>query len=344
MSEEETMGNPDSAAVLTVAKPASGGLEATEAIALAAAASAALGFPVPPTLARNVIASFGALVAATVAVPIAYLESWSQRVRTEASARDSFITLSVPLAAKALSENKEMTDRAMRFLGHRVLREQRSRETIAAGAIEDLKADPPKEDASSAIEEDWLHIFARHAETKTNADVQAYFSRVLAGEIRKPGSFSPETIEVLARITPEVGRLFQAVCGITADLPSGGAWILWEPAGDPGANQMSSLGLSYDQISRLQDAGLIRQQMTDGAEFSPVMLSMMRIGGVPVGLRPEGNLSDPRLVNKRLFRSLRYTFAGAELRRIVNPTPNPAYVAMFVEWAKRFGLIPNSDP
>ena len=335
MSDE----NPEAAssAAMTVAKRAID----LEALAIAGSTTL-LGFPVPPTIARNVLDAVGAFVAATVDVPVAYLQTWAKSVRATGEARNAFTDSVVPVAVKAVSEDKGKTERAVAFLGQRMFREQTSRETVAQGAIEDLKTDPPKDDAATRIEEDWLHMFARHAETKTNADVQAYFSRVLAGEIRKPGSFSPETIEVLARMTPEVGRLFQQFCSITTQIGNTEhVFLFTEAFGNPGLNALVPVGFPYDTICRLQDAGLVRNELGANIDVTPLVLITARLGGQSLGLEPpKGPELLERVKQKRQLTGLRPTAAGAELRRIVHMTPNEVYVSKFLEWAKQLGLVP----
>jgi Protein of unknown function (DUF2806) len=68
-------------------------------------------------------------------------------------------------------------------------------------AIEDVESDASTTDASSDIEDDWLNLFARLAEDKSSEELQRLFGRILAGEIRKPGSFSLRTIQLMATIS-----------------------------------------------------------------------------------------------------------------------------------------------
>src|SRR5260370_29383469 len=80
-------------------------------------------------------------------------------------------------------------------------RKFKNKEAIARSAIEELRNDPGAADAPSEIEDDWLNLFARFAEDKSSEELQALFGRILAGEIRKPGSFSLRTIQLMATIS-----------------------------------------------------------------------------------------------------------------------------------------------
>jgi hypothetical protein len=121
-------------------------------------------------------------------------------------------------------------------------------------------------------------MFARAAETKTNADVKVYFARVLAGEIRKPGSFAPATIEVLSRITPDIALLFQNLCGLVARV-QGAPMVLVGPFESPGANGLAPVGFNYVTLCRLQDAGLLRHDLGSHITAPPLVLKRFTLAG-----------------------------------------------------------------
>jgi hypothetical protein len=65
-------------------------------------------------------------------------------------------------------------------------------------AIEEIEANSNSEDAKAEIDDDWLNLFARLSEDKSSEDLRRLFGKVLAGEIKRPGSFSLRTIQLLA--------------------------------------------------------------------------------------------------------------------------------------------------
>jgi hypothetical protein len=75
-------------------------------------------------------------------------------------------------------------------------------------ALEDLETNPPDADATCEIDEDWLNLFARLAEDKSSAKLQQLFGKILSGEVRRPGSYSLRTLQILALIsTPDAERV-----------------------------------------------------------------------------------------------------------------------------------------
>jgi hypothetical protein len=69
-------------------------------------------------------------------------------------------------------------------------------------AVEELERQPGEAtDASSEIEDDWLNLFARLCEDKSSAELQILFGKILSGEVRRPGSFSLRTVQMMATIS-----------------------------------------------------------------------------------------------------------------------------------------------
>jgi hypothetical protein len=79
--------------------------------------------------------------------------------------------------------------------------ENRAKATKAA--IEELRQHPNRTDAAAEIEDDWLNVYSRLAEDKSSEELQNLFGRILAGEIRRPGSFSLRTLQILATISKD---------------------------------------------------------------------------------------------------------------------------------------------
>ena len=135
-------------------------------------------------------------------VPVAYLEAKVQQIKTEANALTLVTKNASEAAAKEFGQDQFLIDRTVNHFGSKLLREQINREQTVQLALDDLKANPPKEDAKTEIDPDWLEMFSRIAETKSNEDVQLFLSKILSGEIRNPGTFSPKTTQQLSNFKP----------------------------------------------------------------------------------------------------------------------------------------------
>jgi hypothetical protein len=84
--------------------------------------------------------------------------------------------------------------------------EKRKFENRAAAtrvALDEIKQAPGTVDATADIEDDWLNFYAKLAEDKSSAELQQLFGRILAGEIRKPGSFSLKNLQLVSTLSKE---------------------------------------------------------------------------------------------------------------------------------------------
>lgn len=76
-----------------------------------------------------------------------------------------------------------------------------NRAEATKAALEEISSNPDQTDAQAEIEDDWLNVFARIAEDKSSEELQILFGRILAGEVKRPGSFSLRTMQTMATIS-----------------------------------------------------------------------------------------------------------------------------------------------
>jgi hypothetical protein len=173
--------------------------------------------------------------------------------------------------------------------------------------------------------------------------MQAYFARILAGEIKQPGSFSPATLDVAAKLTTELAVLFQQFCDATSSTTTLGTKLVASPfGGQPGNNELASLGLNCDNLALLQDAMLIQTDLSTYQLVPPLEAfggSSFELAGVAFQAPPENpeELPQGAKVNAKIV-SINFTRAGLELRGIVHMTPHPLMVEKLGAYLKLFGL------
>lgn len=97
------------------------------------------------------------------------------------------------------------------------------------------------------------------------------FARVLAGEIKSPGTFSLRTIKSLGEIDEKIANIFKILCSacISFDSPLGSKFISLsllpnlvdrdQSNADLGLNSFEKYGISDYMISRLTELGLLEQ-------------------------------------------------------------------------------------
>jgi hypothetical protein len=96
-------------------------------------------------------------------------------------------------------------------------RKFKNRTQATISAIEDIAANAADADPSAEIGDDWLNLFARIAEDKSSEELQHLFGKILSGEIRRPGSYSLRTLQILATISKEDAELVSRLLSYALD-------------------------------------------------------------------------------------------------------------------------------
>ena len=145
----------------------------------------------------------------------AHIEGWTKDVRNRTDGRTAVAKALAGAATKALDRDSELADRALALYLPRELRRQTNKEAIAQRTLKLLQVDPliteslneSSTNESQTIEDDWLNVFERYAEDASSDKLRELWSRILAGEIRKPRSISLKTIRVLSELDQDVANL-----------------------------------------------------------------------------------------------------------------------------------------
>lgn len=156
------------------------------------------------------VAAIGRLIGATADIPTALMEGVSQGIRDKTEAR-SFVTKSIAKAvADQAAGDPAIMERALNSMLQRQYRAQENKEAVAKVTVEALLSSPPATDNGGPSEQ-FMTDFERYAENATSEDLRLMFGRLLAGEIRKPGSVSPSTMHFVSMLDKETADLIQQV-------------------------------------------------------------------------------------------------------------------------------------
>ncbi len=112
-------------------------------------------------------------------------------------------------------------------------------------------------------EDDWLSAFENEACQKSSAEMQERFARILAGEIKRPGTFSIRAVKLLGQIDSETASIFRTFCAgcISFDDPVGSGFIYRSifPSFHVGQTNrfLENYGISLVNLERLTDFMLL---------------------------------------------------------------------------------------
>ncbi len=160
------------------------------------------------------VAAFDRLMGSLIDIPTAKLEAISRRIRARSDHETKLIASETAVAKNSIEVDEELE----RIVGQNHLSSRikymTNKSTIAKLSIEHLsEEDFPGEGESedTSVNEDWLNYFEQYAEKASSARMHDLWARVLAGEIRKPQSFSLVTLRFLAELDKEMASLFEQV-------------------------------------------------------------------------------------------------------------------------------------
>ncbi len=97
------------------------------------------------------------------------------------------------------------------------------------------------------MDPDWVARFFGYAQDVTQEEMQTLWSKLLAGEVSKPGSYSLKTLEVLRNLSRSDAKHFQQL-----------AHFFIADAVYPNSKVISSAGISYDVLLYMDELGLLR--------------------------------------------------------------------------------------
>lgn len=94
-------------------------------------------------------------------------------------------------------------DRSLSSLVKEAIRSQANREKIAGLVIDELNKSGVALPQINPLDEDWQTRFYRYASDISTEQGQMLWAKLLAGEIRQPGSFSLQALDILRNLTKE---------------------------------------------------------------------------------------------------------------------------------------------
>lgn len=228
----------------------------------------ATGIPAP--IRKNFFKAIGRLASAAVAIPIAKLEAYQREITENSKARVKLIKAQGDILATNAEIPEPYLEIANAKFAQRIVRQQLNIDIIAANAIGNINDSSNQNETSQEIDEiddDWLNEFEDIAKNKSSDQVRTIFSRILSGEIQKPGTFSIKALKTLSYLDEYTANAFKNLCSLcicmTLTLPSSEErdlkiflpyWQDLEPFWF-----LRYFNYSYDTILRLNDYELLRE-------------------------------------------------------------------------------------
>jgi hypothetical protein len=158
------------------------------------------------------MAAIDRIVGGVFDIPAAYLDGKAAKIRARDGVQVALIHAEGKAAIAQLFNDPEFGARVAEQFITGEARKQINREAVATIAIEHLQEEPAtlEQDTAGDVDDDWMNMFEAGAEKATSQHLRQLWGRVLAGEIRKSGSFSLSTIRFISELDSTIAAKFQS--------------------------------------------------------------------------------------------------------------------------------------
>ena len=144
------------------------------------------------------------------------METRVSESRAKSEANIKLIEATTEIALKRLECNPEFAARALESHFNTVVLRLENKQAVVTEAVADLRDQPPTaEDEVSGgetLDETFLNRFERYAEDASTDELRAKWGKVLASEIRRPGTFSSKVMRIIDELDADTALIFQRVC------------------------------------------------------------------------------------------------------------------------------------
>jgi len=162
------------------------------------------------------ISAFERLLGAWMGIPAAFAEQIESRIQNSTETEARIQKAATDRLVSAIANDEEFNTIAAELVISSGLRPMANRIRVAEAAIREL-ADhgdatatvPDPEDSEAVVDDDWMNHFTSYAEKASSEKVRDLWGRVLAGEIRRAGSFSLSCLRLLSELDRRMAKTFQ---------------------------------------------------------------------------------------------------------------------------------------
>lgn len=232
------------------------------------------------------------------------------------------ITYSKEGLTMSTTDFDEFKKRTQSRLAYQELTKQKNIESVADYAYAQLEgaADVPND----PVDQDWINRFFNSVADVSNEDMQLLWGKILAGEVKQPGSFSLRTLETLRNMSKKDAELFVKIAPFLVSITSDSQKVL-----SSDDELCEKYGLSYVKIIMILDeCGLI-----NSSAFLTFNLSLTKEQEIPVYTLERvallRGLNDNSV--KISFGVHTLTKVGLELFNLIDAKPNNEYFSDFIK-------------
>ena len=259
-------------------------------------------------------------------------------------------------------ERRLEAERILGLAAHRrLITEERNIEAVVAGAFQNLATDTTRESGDiGEIRTEWLEEFGQVAGSGSEEWVKQTYARILAGEIKRPGTFSRRTVQAVRSMNQSTAERFQQAASIAIYaeiMTEDGPIEVARPrisglSGELGNNALDEHGLSYDSLCQLIEEGLLQPDLNSWDDYHLFFPWGPLWQQVRLPFRHQDNwwrldkTEESPQDSKMKINGVRMTQVGKELATITEKKQNSKYLEQLITYfeEKKLKLTKIDEP
>ena len=217
-----------------------------------------------------------------------------------------------------------ISDRTTMRIDYQEQKRQQNLENITQKAANHLEFENNVSDEK--VDEDWTTRFFNYAQDISNDEMQELWARILAGEVKRPNSFSLRTLELIRNLSKEEASIFNKVANYVIKVNNDA--LLFKGKHD---DILEKFDIGFNDIALLQEIGLLLSG--DFITYELKTNSQDRKIGFQFGdtlVAVEKNANSPT----QNISIILFTKIGKELLNLIEAKPEFLYIQLFAKELK----------
>ena len=200
---------------------------------------------------------------------------------------------------------------------------QQNIESVLDNAYEQLESE--SDVTNEPVDQDWTCRFFNIIEDISNSEMQELWAHILAGEIKRPGSFSMRTLETIRNMSTEEAEIFQNILPYIINAGDDLAFVLADE------DIQKQFGILDGHYMKMNSCGLIQMLPFTALNHNLLSGTVKKIFMTDDRLLSITNASE-KDINLRINEIYLLTNSGKELFDCFVSSPNNEY---FEEWVRK---------
>lgn len=261
------------------------------------------------------------------------------RGKSSASSREQllrgFRNLGVDYRQLGIKSDSTLDSRIEKRRLQELRRQQNNLERIMKLALDYA----PDRASNDDLDLDWLQNFTSHAQDISNPAMHQLWSRILATESAKPGSFSLRTLSTLRQLTSREADVLRRAHGLTGFDASNHSFKImtgyyrrpnlftWLTLNKPIQLNIAKVGLSYPDLLTLSDLGVLYPSAIESAEIGKNQTVELNYAGRKLRMQAQSSAL--------VLTYYKFTAQGEELLRLLPAVSHSGYLDLVEEHCSR---------